>query len=131
VHDLHLAKRLLKGMGRGWVLADRNHCSPTTREQLQVYEEGPMLSARFTRKGETEIERGLVWPRWLSKKHQNMESIFSELVGRYHMKVVSARDTWHFTSGFVRNILSHTMAVVFCRRAGKYPRRFSELLTDH
>jgi hypothetical protein len=30
----------------------------------------------------------------------------------------------------VRKILSHTMAVVFCRREGISPTRFSELLTD-
>lgn len=130
VHDLHLAERLLEGMGRGLVLADRNYWSPTTREQLHDREEGPMLLARFKRKGQTEIERGLVWPRWLSKKRQKIETIFSQLVERYKMKVVWARDTWHFCSRFLRKILSHTMAVIFCRREGIPPTRFSELLTD-
>jgi hypothetical protein len=131
VHDLHPAERLLEGMGGGWVLADRNYWSPTTREQLGDLEGGPMLVARFKRKGKTEIERGLVWPRWLSKKRQKIESIFSQLVERYQMKVVWARDTWHFAARFLRKILSHTMAVVFCRREGLSPTRFSELLTDH
>jgi Transposase DDE domain len=34
-HDLHLAERLLEGMGRGLVLADRNYWSPLVMEQLQ------------------------------------------------------------------------------------------------
>lgn len=131
VHDLHPAERLLEGMGRGWVLADRNYWSPATREQLSDQEEGPMLLARFKRKGQTEIERGLVWPRWLSKKRQKIETIFSQLVERYKMKEVWARDTWHFSSRFLRKILSHTMAVVFCYREGVSPTRFSELLTDY
>lgn len=130
VHDLHLAERLLEGMGRGLVLADRNYWSPATREQLHDREEGPMLLARFKRKGQTEIERNLVWPRWLSKKRQKIETIFSQLVERYKMKVVWARDTWHFCSRFLRKILSHTMAVIFCRREGILPTRFSELLTN-
>ena len=131
VHDLHLAERLLEGMGEGWVLADRNYWSPLVREQLCDYEQGPMLLARFKRKGKTEIERGLVWPRWLCAKRQKIETIFSQLVARYQMKEVRARDSWHFASRFMRKILSHTMAVVFCRREGVSPTRFSELLTDH
>ena len=130
VHDLHLAERLLEGMGRGWVLADRNYWSATLAEQLSEHEEGPTLVARFKLKNRTERERGLVWPRWLSKKRQKIESVFSQLVERYKMKVVRARDTWHFSSRFLRKILSHTMAVIFCRREGIPPTRFWELLTD-
>jgi DDE family transposase len=130
VHDVHLAERLLEGMGRGWVLADRNYWSPMLAEQLRDHEQGPTLMARFKLKNETEKERGLVWPRWLSAKRQKIETIFSQLVERYKMKVVWARDTWHFSSRFIRKILSHTMAVLFCRREGASPTRFWELLTD-
>jgi Transposase DDE domain len=130
VHDTHLAERLLEGMGRGWVLADRNYWSPELREQLYEVEGGPMLMARFKRKNLTERERGLVWPRWLSAKRQKIESVFSQLVDRFNMKRVRTRDAWHFSSRFLRKILSHTMAVVFCRREGLPPTRFWELLTD-
>ena len=131
VHDLRQAERLLEGMGEGWVLADRNYWSETVAEQLREYDRGPTLLARFKRKGKTELDRGLVWPRWLSARRQKIETIFSQLVERYQMKVVWARDSWHFASRFVRKILSHTMAVVFCQREGISPTRFSELLTDH
>jgi Transposase DDE domain len=57
-HDLHLAERLLEGMGQGWVLADRNYWSANVREQLQDYEGGPTLLARFKLKNETEITQG-------------------------------------------------------------------------
>jgi Transposase DDE domain len=130
VHDTHLAERLLEGMGRGWVLADRNYWSPELREQLHDVEGGPMLMARFKRKNETEKERGLVWPRWLSAKRQKIESVFSQLVSRFNMKRVRTKDAWHFSSRFMRKILSHTMAVVFCRREGLPPTRFWQLLTD-
>ena len=43
-HDLHLAERLLEGMGRGWVLADRNYWSPNVMEQLLlIMREDPPL----------------------------------------------------------------------------------------
>jgi Transposase DDE domain len=130
VHDLHLAERLLEGMGRGWVLADRNYWSPLVRAQLHEYEGGPTLMARFKRKNDTEKERGLVWPRWLSAKRQKIETLFSQLVSRFNMKVVRAKDTWHFASRFMRKVLSHTVAVLFCRREGIAPTRFWELLTN-
>jgi hypothetical protein len=130
VHDTHPAERLLEGMGRGWVLADRNYWSPELGEQLHEVEGGPMLLARFKLKNRTEKERGLVWPRWLSAKRQKIETVFSQLVSRFNMKKVWARDTWHFASRFIRKVLSHTMAVVFCRKEGLPPTRFWELLTD-
>jgi len=130
VHDTHPAGRLLEGIGRGWVLADRNYWSPELREQLYETEGGPMLVARFKRKNRTEKERGLVWPRWLSARRQKIETVFSQLVSRFNMKKVRTRDAWHFSSRFVRKVLSHTIAVVFCRREGLPPTRFWELLTD-
>ena len=130
VHDTHPAERLLEGMGRAWVLADRNYWSPNLRKQLYDVEGGPALLARFKLKNSAEKERGLAWPRWLCEKRQKIESVFSQLVGRYNMKVVWARDSWHFASRLMRKILSHTVAVVFCRREGIAPTRFGELLTD-
>jgi hypothetical protein len=130
VHDTRPAERLLEGIGRGCVLADRNYWSPLLREQLHDVEGGPMLVARFKLKNRAEAERGLAWPRWLSKKRQKIETVFSQLVERFNMKRVRSRDTWHFASRFLRKILSHTMAVVFCRREGLPATRFWELLTD-
>ena len=130
VHDLHLAERLLEGLGRGWVLADRNYWSPLVREQLHDLEGGPTLMARFKMKNLTEKERGLVWPRWLGAKRQKIETVFSQLVCRFNMKVVRTRDAWHFSSRFLRKLLSHTMAVIFCSREGIAPTRFWELLTN-
>jgi hypothetical protein len=130
VHDLHLAERLLEGMGRGWVLADRNYWSPLVAEQLCVREGGPMLLARFKMANETERERGLVWPRWLVRKRKRIETLFSQLVARYKMKKVWARDAWHFRSRFLRKFLSHTIAVLLCRREGLSPLSFWQLLTD-
>jgi hypothetical protein len=66
----------------------------------------------------------------LSAKRQRIETIFSQLVSRYKMKVVWARDTWHFSVRFVRKILSHTIAILLCRREGVTGLRFWELLTD-
>jgi hypothetical protein len=47
----------------------------------------------------------------------------------HNAKKVWARDAWDLRSRFSRKILSHTVAVLLCRRADLGPLRFSELLT--
>ena len=129
VHDLHLAERLVEGMGRGWVLADRNYWSPELAEQLHAHEGGPWLVARY-KVSKKEKEKGLRWPRWLVHKRRRIETLFSQLVGRWGAKKVWARDGWHLSSRFLRKVLSHTIAVYFCLKEGLSPLRFSELLVD-
>ena len=46
------------------------------------------------------------------------------------MKALRARHTWPFSSRVLRKMLSHTVAVLFCRKEGIAPTRFWELLTD-
>jgi hypothetical protein len=38
------------------------------------------------------------------------------LTGRYQLKRVWTRDAWHLWSGWLRKLLSHTMAVLLCQR---------------
>ena len=60
---------------------------------------------------------------------RRIETVASQLVERYRIKRVWARDLWHLTSQFLRKVLSHTVAVLLCQRAGLSPLRFSELVT--
>lgn len=56
--------------------------------------------------------------------------MIGQLVERYRIKRVRARDVWHLTSRFWRKVLSHTLCVLLCQRSGLSPLRFSELVTD-
>lgn len=131
VHDLELAERLLDDVGRGWVMADRNYWSPLLlAEQLRDLEGGPLLVAQYKMANQTEKGKGLVWPKWLLGKRKRIETLFSQLVGRYKMKKVWARDAWHLSSRFLRKVLSHTIASLLCRESGLSPLRFDDLLSD-
>ena len=70
------------------------------------------------------------WPRWLVNKRRRIETVFSQLVGRYRAKRVWARDKWHLMSRWLRKVLSHTLTFYLCQQAGLSPLRFSELLID-
>ncbi len=69
------------------------------------------------------------WPRWLTNVRRRIETVISQLVERYGAKRVRARDLWHLTSRFLRKVLSHTLSVCLCQRAGLGPLRFSDLVT--
>ena len=120
VHDLRMAEELLPLEEGGWALGDRNYWSP------KLAEEGLSLLAPYKSK-KKEKER---WPRWLTQKRRRIETVISQLVGRYRAKRVWARDRWHLTSRFLRKALSHTVAVFLCQEETHLsPLRFAKLLT--
>jgi hypothetical protein len=112
------------GGGRSWLVGDTDYWSPLLREDLE--RRGISLLAPKMTSNKREHHP---WPRWLIRVRRRIETVISQLVERYRMKRVWARDPWHLTSRFLRKVLSHTCAVLLCQRAGLSPLRFSELLT--
>ncbi len=55
--------------------------------------------------------------------------MIGQLTERYQAKKVWARDAWHLLARWLRKVLSHTIAVLLCQRAGLSPLAFHELLT--
>jgi hypothetical protein len=122
VHDLHVLEDLLDG-ATGWVLGDRNYWSPEKRAALAP--QGMRLETPYKSK-KRERQR---WPLWLVQKRRRIETVFSQLVGRYAAKTVWARDMWHLCSRWLRKILSHTVAVFLAQQAGlPSPLQFDLLL---
>jgi len=54
------------------------------------------------------------YPRYLTHLRYRIETVFGQLVERFHAKRIWARDLWHLTSRWMRKFLSHTLAVYFC-----------------
>ena len=54
--------------------------------------------------------------------------MLSQLAERYHAKRIRARDPWHLAARWLRKLLSHTLAVLLCQRAGLSPLAFAQLL---
>lgn len=120
-HDLSVAEADLLEGTHGWALGDRNYHSPKVRERLA--ERGLELLAP-----PKQVKEGQ-WPRWLIHKRRLIETVIGQLVERYRIKRVWARDTWHLCSRFLRKLLSHTLAVLLCQRQGLSPLRLAQLVT--
>jgi hypothetical protein len=125
-HDRWVAEYdLLPGVGEGtFVVGDTNYWSPVLRGSLAGYGSALVAPKRTNKKRE-----GHPWPRWLTNVRRRIETVISQMVERYRAKRVRARDLWHLTSRFFRKVLSHTLCVCLCQRAGLSPLRFSELVT--
>jgi hypothetical protein len=122
VHDTEAAEELLYDV-HGWALGDRNYWKPSLRTALE--EQGLFLMAPF----KSAKRQKFHYPHWLVEKRYRIETVFGQLVERFHAKKVWARDAWHLTSRWLRKISSHLLAVFFCQQLGLSPLRFAELLT--
>ena len=69
------------------------------------------------------------YPRSLTHMRYRIETVFGQLVERFHAKRVWARDLWHLTSRWMRKFLSHTLAVYFCLLQGISYLSFAKLVT--
>jgi len=123
-HELSVVPDLVEHT-RGVVVGDRNYCSPRLRERLA--ERGVELAAPYrTKKRDPDPERSA----FLSRLRYRIDTVFSQLTERYHVKRVWARDLWHLTSRLLRKVLSHTVAFLFNHLLGNQPLQLSKLLVQ-
>ena len=65
----------------------------------------------------------------MSRFRYRIDTVFSQLVERYSVKRVWARDLWHLASRLLRRkVLSHTVAFLLNHRMGNQPLQLSKLL---
>jgi hypothetical protein len=122
IHDTEGAEEVLQGVA-GFVLADRNYWKPELSQRLKNY--GLYLLAPY----KSAKRQKQPWPRFLTHMRYRIETVFGQLVERFHAKRVWARDLWHLTSRWMRKFLSHTLAVYFCSLADISYLSFAKLVS--
>lgn len=121
--DLEVAPELVDGL-RGEVLADRNYWNPRLRAELAA--EGITLLAPYRHRSEDPTPQR---SRLLNRVRRQIETIASQLVERFHLKRVWARDAWHLTNRILRKVLSHTLAIrLNVAQGAEEPRQLARLL---
>jgi hypothetical protein len=122
VHDRDLVPELVEG-AVGQVLGDRNYWDPTLTAALAPA--GIRVVAPFKKRAS---DPDPVGSRVLTRVRWRIETVAAQLVERYHLKRLWARDAWHLTSRVLRKALSHTIAVWLCQQRGHPPLQFAQLL---
>lgn len=115
------AEELLQGVF-GYALADRNYWKPELFEHLQT--QGMWLLAPY----KSAKREKHPWPRRLTHVRYRIETVFGQLVERFNIKRVWARDLWHLTSRWMRKLLTHTLAVFFCTQHHLPHLHFADLV---
>jgi hypothetical protein len=111
----------------GWpvgTLADRTYGSARLAAQLAAQGGWLLAPPRGARRS------GQRPPPWLVGKRRRVETVIGQLVERYHLKRVWARDGWHLWSRWLRKLLSHTIAVLLCQRQEVGSLRFADLVAS-
>jgi hypothetical protein len=121
-HELSIVPELTEHTF-GIVVGDRNYHSPKTREELASM--GIELLAPYSSKKRDPVPKRSAL---LSRFRYRIDTVFSQLVGRYSIKRVWARDLWHLTSRLLRKVLSHTVAFLLNHQMGNQPLQLSKLL---
>lgn len=122
VHELAALPDLAEG-ARGTLLGDRNYWAPALREELQ--RQGLALVAPFRWASRDPRPR---LSASLSRIRYRIDTVFGQLVDRYQVKRVWARDTWHLISRLLRKVLSHTVAVFLNQAHGNPPLHVAALV---
>jgi hypothetical protein len=107
----------------GLLVGDRNYHSPKAKEELATM--GVKLLAPYSSKKRDPAPKRSVL---LSRFRYRIDTVFSQLVGRYSIKRVWARDLWHLVSRLLRKVLSHTVAFLLNHQMGNPPLQLSKLL---
>ena len=122
IHDIAVAPELVSGHF-GTVLGDRNYWSPRLTDELasrQIDLVAPFKTAKHDPAPKTSA--------FLARFRYRIETVFSQLVDRYHIKQVGAKDMWHLSSRLLRKALSHTIAFMLNQTQGNSPLQISKLL---
>ncbi len=108
----------------GFVIGDRNDWSSTLTDELRARGVAVLAPYRSAKRDPAPRRS-----RYLSRIRYRIETTFGQLVERYHVKRVWARDVWHLSSRLLRKALSHTIAAVLTAALGHPPLQFARLLT--
>lgn len=121
--DLAIAEELMSE-STGFCLADRNYWKPELQQAKR--KEGVEMLVPFKKASrDPHPERSRYW----SGVRYRIETVFSQMVERFQIKRVWARDLWHLSSRVMRKVLSHTAAILVNQAVGNSPLRLAELLT--
>jgi hypothetical protein len=121
-HELSVVPELVE-FTSGIIIGDRNYHSPKTKEEVASM--GVELLAPYSSKRRDPAPKSSAL---LSRFRYRIDTIFSQLTGRYSIKRVWARDLWHLASRLVRKVLSHTVAILLNHRMGNPPLQLAKLL---
>ena len=76
----------------------------------------------------TEARKPFVAPVWAQRLRRLIETVYAQLVQRFHVQSIKVRDPWHLQSLWTTKILSHSICVWINIRLKRQPLDFDGLV---
>ena len=95
----------------GLLLGDKGYTGENYSEELKL--EGIQISTP-SKKNEEDKETP-AFRKYLNNTRRRVETVIGQLVDRFSIAKVWARDTWHLNNRIIRKVLSHTLAIILLR----------------
>jgi hypothetical protein len=122
---------------------ERDVCSELTQEikGLLLGDKGfirPMLTTELGERGlhlqtplrdNMDDSRPRAFINWMMSKRRLVETVIGQLVDRFNIEKVRARDLWHKSSRWWRKLLAHTVCIKLNKDLRNEPLQFELLLT--
>jgi len=123
VDDREAVYELADGIS-GLAIGDKGYIKADLKTEMKQYGillETPLKDNMFDPRPKEHIQL-------LKKVRRKVETVIGQLVERFHIGTVWARDMWHFTSRLFRKLLSHTVAF-WLNRHSDDPLQFDNLIS--
>ena len=110
----------------GLLLGDKGYIGELFSEELQL--ENIQVSTP-PRKNMSDDETP-AFRKYLNDTRRRVETVIGQLVDRFSISKIRARDTWHLTNRVARKILSHTLGMLLLRERGLGPMSLDDILSS-
>ena len=109
---------------KGLLLGDKGYIRPELQDQLK--KQG--LNLETPLRENMKDKRPKVFLRWMVGTRRLIETVIGQLVERFHIEKVRARDLWHQFSRFWRKLLAHTVSIKLSLGIKNEPLQFEHLV---
>jgi IS5 family transposase len=110
---------------RGLLMGDKGYLSAPRQQELRAVG----IELEMALRSNMHDTRDPEWVRLLKRLRRLIETVVAQLVERFSIEKVGARDLWHLTSRLNRKLLAHTI----CRWLNRHspePLQFDQLVTQ-
>lgn len=113
------------GAIRGLLIGDKGYVSEPLQQDLLQLDIKLETALRINMSD----PRDPSWVKLLKRVRRLIETVIGQLVGRFHIEKVWARDLWHLTSRLNRKLLAHTVCF-WLNRYSPEPLQFEALMAE-
>lgn len=110
---------------QGLLLGDKGYIRPHLKTELS----NQGLHLQTPLKNNMDDTRPKAFVDWMKSTRRLVETVIGQLVDRFNIEKVRARDLWHKSSRWWRKILAHTVCLKVNRDLGNEPLQFDQLIT--